>query len=181
MDTTYFQILNSLASLRNSFNPELEIGIDLSDVESFSLSLIYNDKSTTQVGITNLGPFDKVAVSRACHRLLALRLISRRAHPSDRRMHVLALTVEGRRISEKLAAALCRWEHKFWRNFDSSAIDDYLKLTARLAEQAEIVRVESTQTARRNGPEIAPLRNDSVRISALEQLHRGETLRAIIR
>ena len=78
----------------------------------------------------------KNTISRAVHKLLRLKLISRHAHPDDARMQVLSLTAAGRRFYDTTLPQLNAVEESIYGVLDGDERKQFLRLLDKLVTHA---------------------------------------------
>ena len=86
----------------------------------------------TQQAICAHSRMDKVTVSRAVIALADRGLMERRAHPQDRRSHLLALTSDGKRLYAAIAPKALELEGRIFSHFDAEEVEVFLSMLRRI-------------------------------------------------
>jgi DNA-binding MarR family transcriptional regulator len=100
------------------------------------ICVLAEDGGLTQVQIVARTVMDKVTVSRAAQGLVKRHLVARSQNKSDARSHVLALTVEGRRLYGEIAPLALAYEAALIAGLAPDEVALLKRLLARLQAAA---------------------------------------------
>lgn len=84
-------------------------------------------QAPTQAMIIELTKLDKMTVSQALKKLTAIKLVTRKEHPSDTRAKVVQLTATGKALTGKLAPIVEGIDEAFFAGLDSSEQKQLIK------------------------------------------------------
>lgn len=90
----------------------------------------------TQQEIGERTRMDKVTVSRAAIALAERGLIERRAHPADRRSHLLTLSPSGRQLYASVAPKALELEARLFAHFSERELARFVAMLRRIDEIA---------------------------------------------
>lgn len=96
----------------------------------------------TQQDIGERTRMDKVTVSRAAIALAERGLIERRAHPADRRSHLLTLSPSGRQLYASVAPKALELEARLFAHFPSGELARFVAMLRRIDEIALAMAAE---------------------------------------
>jgi DNA-binding MarR family transcriptional regulator len=100
------------------------------------ICVLAEDGAMTQGQIVTRTFMDKVTVSRATQGLLQRHLVGRSEHHADGRSHVLALTIEGRRLYSEIAPLALAYEAALIAGLSPEEVMLLRRLLARLQSAA---------------------------------------------
>ncbi len=118
-------IVSNLLSDRVATAYETLFGLRIPEWRLVAVIAEAGDEGITQQAIGTRTRMDKVTVSRAAIALIDRRLVTRRAHPVDRRSHLLHLTPAGRTLHAEVAPKALEIEAQVFAGFDRQELDRF--------------------------------------------------------
>lgn len=111
------------------FHAEVEkAGYDLTPVQYAALSTIEARPGIGQATLAGLIAYDRTTITGVVDRLSQKSLVVRQANSSDRRVHALQATDEGRRVLGGIEPAVEAAQHMILRGLTADEADQFLTL-----------------------------------------------------
>jgi DNA-binding MarR family transcriptional regulator len=104
------------------------------------LAVIAESDAISQFEICRRSRMDKVTVSRAAILLADRGLIARTPNPNDQRSHLLALTVEGRKLYNRIAPEALEIEERIFGGFKAAEMRAFISMLARIDAAALAIK-----------------------------------------
>lgn len=104
------------------------------------LAVIAESDAISQFEICRRTRMDKVTVSRAAILLADGGLIARTPNPNDQRSHLLALTVEGRKLYNRIAPEALEIEERIFGGFKAAEMRAFISMLARIDAAALAIK-----------------------------------------
>jgi DNA-binding MarR family transcriptional regulator len=98
-----FRLIHLADVISRAATAVFEARFDLNNSELRALIVLREEQPLSSAELSRRGRIDKAWISRSIDRLHKRGLVSRKAHPTDSRMTLISLTMEGVEMTRKLA------------------------------------------------------------------------------
>ena len=85
---------------------------EITPTQFILLAILWEMGSAPQAELSEKSHIDRTTIVGIVDRLAKRKLVERKAHPDDRRIHLITLTVRGRELEEELRIAASRVREK---------------------------------------------------------------------
>jgi len=109
-------------------------GFDLTPVQYSVLTALRSRPPLDQATLAGLIAFDRTTIGGVVDRLAGRGLLSRRAHPSDRRAHALEITAEGADLLDRIEPAVERAQSVMLSGLSESEAAEFMRLLEKAVE-----------------------------------------------